>query len=808
MKVNEFCVRTLCILAAVLTIISIPLNAADKTKQEQKARHVNIKGADVIRVQGSTRHWKDTNKISLDRLPGPRRMRPIRNFKYRRPLDPSVKETADPVVQRNFRGRNAADRPGPSALTTPIQSFDGMNLTANGAGWPPDTNGDVGQTYYIQTVNTSIGIYRKSDGGLVSATTFDSFFAGASVSGTPCDNDNNGDPIVLYDQYAQRWFILDFAWDSSETDGSYYSIAVSKTSDPTGAWWQYAFRADNTLMNDYPKVGIWHDGIYITANMFSFAGGFQGVKTWALKKPDIYSGTLISQSVYDTSYYAWSLLPANAKGSTAPPAGSPNYLYSFDSDQYGGPSTDALILFKYDVDWNNSANTTYTGPTITTAAAHNLRTTDVPQKDTAGTLDVLGYRLMYSAFYRNFGTHETIYLNHTVDVGGIAAVRWYEVRLSGGTPSIYQQGTYNPDSHHRWMASIGADKYGNIALGYSTSSSTLYPGIRYAGRLSTDTAGTMGQGEEILINGGGYQSGFQRWGDYSMMSIDPVDDETFWFTTEYYSASGTNWKTRIGSFKLAESTGINKHDFDKNGTHDILWRNSSTGKNLIWYMSNATRSSLAYTTTVTDQNWQVAGTGDFDNDGNTDILWRNPTTGQNLIWYMSNASRSSMAYTTSVTGNTWQIKGLGDFDKDGNIDILWRNMSSGKNLIWYMANATRSSTAYTTTVTDLNYDIAGVADFDKDGNVDILWRNPTTGQNLIWYMDNAFRSSMAYTTSVTGATWQIKSLLDLDGDGNVDILWRNTSTGKNLIWYMNNASRTGLAYTTSVTDQNWDIVNR
>lgn len=233
-------------------------------------------------MQGTTRYWKDVSKIPLNELPGPRRMRPIKNFEYERPIVRKSTHT-DPVVQRSFTAMDAKN-PGTSLMPSTSMNFAGMNLNNNGMGWPPDTNGDVGIDHYIQTVNTSIGIYRKSDGGLVSAATFDNFFGGTGITGTPCDADNNGDPIVLFDTYAQRWFILDFAWAPSESDGSYFAIAVSKTSDPTGAWWQYAFRADNTLMNDYPKVGIWGDGIYITANMFQFSGSFQGVKVWALKK--------------------------------------------------------------------------------------------------------------------------------------------------------------------------------------------------------------------------------------------------------------------------------------------------------------------------------------------------------------------------------------------------------------------------------------------------------------------------------------------------------------------------------------------
>ncbi len=154
--------------------------------------------------------------------------------------------------------------------------------------------------------------------------------------------------------------------------------------------------------------------------------------------------------------------------------------------------------------------------------------------------------------FGNFGSYGAVYLNHVCDVAGKRSERWYEIRINSGTSSIYQQGTYAPDTHHRWMGSIAGDKWGNIALGYSVASTTLYPSIRYAGRLSTDPLGALSQGEASIIEGGGSQVGISRWGDYSAMSIDPVDDETFWYTQEYYATTGSNWQTRIGSFKLAE----------------------------------------------------------------------------------------------------------------------------------------------------------------------------------------------------------------------------------------------------------------
>ncbi len=544
MKFNSLFKKLLVVVIAITFVSGVAFGAKKSKPKKAKIR----KGAKVTMASGTLIHWKDIEKVSFKKGQK-RKMRPIMNFEDPRKIKKQKKVDRDPVAQTShgnkLKGKEAL------AMSSPIIDFVGMNQSANGAGWPPDTNGDVGPTYFIQTVNTSIGIYNKSTGAKVSSTTFDAFFP--SAVGAPCDNDNNGDPIVLYDRYNERWFILDFAWSGS-SGPSYYSIAASKTSDPTGAWWTYCFQADSTLMNDYPKCGVWHDGIYITANMFQFSGSYQHSKVWAIKTPDLYTGTLTSQNVTDSGTFAFSLMPVSAKSPSGPSTSAPNYVYAMDASEYGSGHSDALYVWKYNIDWVNSSNTTWTGPTKMTAATFGLVSTKVPQSGTSNTLDSLAGRLMYPANYWNYGTHESVFLSHVVEYSSRRAMRWYEIRISGGSSSIYQQGTYSPDSTHRWMGAVAGDKNGSIAMGYSASSSSIYPAVRYAGRLSSDTLGTMGQGEATMEAGGGYQSSYSRWGDYSSIFIDPSDDETFWYTTEYYTSSGTNWNTRIGSFKVSGGT--------------------------------------------------------------------------------------------------------------------------------------------------------------------------------------------------------------------------------------------------------------
>jgi hypothetical protein len=441
-----------------------------------------------------------------------------------------------PAASADWTDAVAQIQAGSGQMPAPIANFAGLDFSNWGAGWPPDTNGDVGPDHYIQTVNISIGIYDKT-GSQLAAFTFDNFFAG---TGTPCDYSNDGDPIALYDALADRWLIADF---SLPNGGPYYEcIAVSQTGDPvSGGWYFYAFVAGfpGQSWHDYPKLGVWPDAYYMSANMFD---PWIGARVWALDRDAMLNGQPLTGVYFNAGSAYGGLLPANLRGDL-PPAGSPDYFASIDF-----PNT--LHLWKFHVDWNAPANSTFTGPTNLTVADFGF-IANIPQPPPGENLDSLGDRLMMQLQYRNLGDHEALWVNHTVASNGAAGIRWYEVRDPGGTPTIYQQGTYQPDSNYRWMGSLAVDQDGNMALGYSISSTTLKPGIRYTGRLAGETPGILPQGEASLIDGAGVQtSGYGRWGDYSAMSIDPMDDCTFWYTQEYYKTTSNNWQTRIGSFRF------------------------------------------------------------------------------------------------------------------------------------------------------------------------------------------------------------------------------------------------------------------
>ncbi len=487
--------------------------------------------------------------VSMDRdlrdLPqvGPKTKRPMREMGQMPPGNQNV--GPDPVIQRSGTVGNRPLTEPLAAAPAPLASFKGLDLQNWGGGWPPDTHGDVGPNHYIQAVNTSIGIFDKATGTRLAAFTFNNFFIAAGGSGV-CTTYNYGDPIVVYDQISGRWIITDFAFAGVSTPPYYECIAVSKSADPvSGGWWLYTLTADTASLNDYPKLGIWNDGIYMSANMFKRGRTYSGAKVWALNRDDMISGAPLRSVAFKLGTSYFSLLPANLKGAAAP-AGTPEYFMS----DYG--SNTSMKLWKFTVNWTTPTSSTFTGPqSFAVASFTRPASKSVPQKGSSEKVDTLGDRLMTWLQYRNVGGTQSLWVSRTVVAGTSTGVRWMEVRNMSGTPSVYQQGTYAPDSNYRWMPSLAVDKFGNMAIGYSVSSSTMYPAIRYAGRLVTDALGTLGQTENTLIAGTGSQSGgYNRWGDYSSMSVDPVDDCTFWYTTEYYETVSNNWQTRIGSFKF------------------------------------------------------------------------------------------------------------------------------------------------------------------------------------------------------------------------------------------------------------------
>ena len=443
----------------------------------------------------------------------------------------------------------------------PVNVFEGLDRFNWGAGSPPDTNGDVGPTYYIQTVNTSIGIFRKSDGFMEAAFSFNTFMSQGSF-GNLCDTNNFGDPVVLYDTFDDRWIITDFAFlvdgGGNALTPAYQCFAASKTGNPlTGGWNFYSIQVADRL-NDYPKFGIWPDGLYMSSNLFTFGAGptFQGVRVWAFNKAQMYAGSPTVKIVsFDVGGGDFTILPSNARLQTGtPPVGRPNLYMSTQL------FLNAVTVYKFHVDWDHISLSTFTGPDIPISATQwPTFAAAIPQPGTTQTVDSLSNRAMMQNQYTNFGGTESLWVPHTVRRGntsGFAAPRWYQVNVTGGTvaASIPQAATWDPDGAnviHRWMPSLALDRAGNLAMGYSTSNATTeFPSIKYAGRLAGDPLNTFSQTEQTFFTGTASQTSSTRWGDYSAMTLDP-NGCTFWYTTEYANPADQTfnhrWLTKFGS---------------------------------------------------------------------------------------------------------------------------------------------------------------------------------------------------------------------------------------------------------------------
>jgi hypothetical protein len=444
--------------------------------------------------------------------------------------------TPDHTVQ-NYNGSRQPD--------SVLLSFDGVGSICNCL--PPDTDGDVGLSHYFQTVNLSYAIYDKSGNKLLGPFTNSSIW-----NGMP-HNSNDGDAVVLYDEVNDRWVMSQFSLPNYPSGPYYEMIAVSQTNDPTGSWYRYEFSYTN--MGDYPKLGIWMDGIYMTQNMFANASNYVGTGYCAFEKDAMYSGASSAQMVMFTlpSGDPWCVLPSDCDGAY-PPAGTPCF--------FGYQHSNHIRIYGFHVDWTTPANSTYTELVelpVTSYTAWSSGSMIIPQPGTTVKLDPLSDRgLMHRLSFRKFNDHWSMISNSTINVSGVAAIRWYELRNDMTNPAnwtIYQQGTYNPDNSFRWSGSMAMDSLGNIALGYSLSSSTIYPSVVYTGRLASDPLNTMTITETPIKVGGGSQtyvySGRARWGDYTAMSADPSQPSKFWYTNEYYSTtSSMSWKTRIGSFSF------------------------------------------------------------------------------------------------------------------------------------------------------------------------------------------------------------------------------------------------------------------
>jgi hypothetical protein len=449
------------------------------------------------------------------------------------------------------------------AMPSPLRTFEGISAADNPfALSPPDPNGAVGPNHYVEMVNVEFAVYSKQGERLFGPADIGTLWQGF----LPDCTDPSGDPVVLYDELADRWMLTQFTTRGPEF---FNCVAISATGDPLGSYFRYAFSTGQNFP-DYPKYGVWPDGYYITTREFAPDDSFVGVGVYAVDRHQMLAGKsnprMVSFLLGRSPAYlpGDGLLPADFDGTLAPPDGSPEYFVGSMDDGfvYRAPF-DGLNVFHMRVNFGRPDKSTFVLAKSVPIAPFDTRFPCkpsfsrgcIPQPDTGNRVDILSYRQrpLFRLAYRNFGTHEALVTNQSVEAReGVAGVRWWELQ-NPRDPVLHQEGTWAPDDGvHRWMGSVAMDKQGNLAVGYSVSNDrTVYPGIRYAGRLAGDPLGTLAQGEAVLVDGSGSQTLSARWGDYTAMTVDPTDDCTFWYVNEYYEVSSKQgWQTRIGAFRF------------------------------------------------------------------------------------------------------------------------------------------------------------------------------------------------------------------------------------------------------------------
>jgi len=474
-------------------------------------------------------------------------------------------------------------------MKPPLLSFEGLKGKDNDdifgtPSVPPDVNGDIGPRHYVQMVNTLLQVFDKQTGAkLTKALKLSSIFAAAGKTG-PCAKYDDGDPIVLYDELADRWLLSQFASNYNKWDIAvaphYECIAISQTNDPTGAYYLYAHIMPNKFFGDYPKFGVGTMAYYLTVVQYDKNDEYAGVGIFAFDREKMLHGQPVTVNYHDLGEMLElsSLLPADLDGE-APLPDLPHYVLGFNTNRTFMPKNQ-IRIFEIRPDFSSTdISHTIQEQKVVAVQSFNPNVCNsynmacIPQAKVRQKLDSLSDRPLYRLQYRHFvdncpvdknlSSCVTLTFNHTVraNTDGInrSGVRWYilTMPLDGDQFQVAHQGTFSPDKHFRWMGSAALNRKGDLALGYSISSSELHPTIGYAGRFANDPLNTITQ-ERILSLGKGSQTAKgDRWGDYTMMAVDPIDGCTFWYSNQYYrdNEDGYNWywRSRIFSFKLSSN---------------------------------------------------------------------------------------------------------------------------------------------------------------------------------------------------------------------------------------------------------------
>lgn len=500
-------------------------------------------------------------------------------------------------------------RPGITLLV----SFDGLGVGFEGPQGsatlrnPSDNSLAVGPDHVVQTVNSRTAIFDKNGTVLYGPVETRNFFRGF---GGPCEDMNNGDAVVRYDQLAQRWLVVMPIFRRVERDqefvvpepdglarlspigrpgqpgpamplyqppaptdqelaaiqerrrarraaappsrGSFaMCYAISTTSDPLGSYFRYEFV--RPLFPDYPRPAIWPDGYYVPTST-----GDDVIEKHAcvVDRRRMLRGESATEQcviIADVNF----LNNADLDGLQVPPDGAPNIMMATGGSQLNNIlSDDGIYVWKFSVNWENPSETSVEGPEKITVEPYSYLCGGqlkecIPQLESEQRIDSQGDKIMARLVYRRIGRTQSIVAVHSVATESGGGVRWYEFRIdSEGDVSLFQQGTYAPDAMYRWMASPAMDRNGNIGIGYSYGGPTTYPGQRFSGRMADDPPGTLPLEEYVLAEGEAAQATTLRWQDYTQTAVDPVDDCTIWYVGDYLKQGARGYSTKIGAFQL------------------------------------------------------------------------------------------------------------------------------------------------------------------------------------------------------------------------------------------------------------------
>ena len=737
-----------------------------------------------------------------------KRLNPKLQFRSYPFAETALPKGPDPVWQR--------DMPATREARAPVVNISGPDCPY----YPPDANGTAGPNHFMQTINVVYTIYNKSGTLVAGPSNMNTLFSG--VTGSTC---NDGDPIILYDEQANRWLAVEFSLCGTN---DYMLIAVSTTNDPTGTWYKYSF--DVADVPDYEKFGIWQDGYYMGTNNAS------GNDIYVFERSKMLIGQTAQAVGFNNPWRpsttdGFMCVPPLDNDGTFAPAGEPGLFISMADDAVNG-GTDQLWIYELDVDWITPANSTFLRTQQLNVASFdsNFGNTwdNIPQQGTTQKLDAIPQVIMNPPQYRNFGTYETIVCCHTVDVDQTdhAGIRWYELRrVNSGDWTVRQQGTYAPDAHNRWMGSIMLNGQNELALGYSISSSTMLPGIRYCGQSSAAyalAAGAFDVPEEVIQNGVYFQTGANRWGDYASMQVDPVGDSTFWFTSEYIGTGGTR-KTKIASFNILQPS-LTANFMASNITPPInttvSFTDQSTGGPTGWTWS-ITPATFAYTggTSATSQNPQVQFTA-----AGYYTVTLTVTNGQ------STDSETKTNYINVQDCSNVMIPFSEDFS-DGTLPDCWSNIDNiGNGQVWMFNNpggVVLNSTTGSNGFAVLDSDFYGAG---NSQNADLITPeldlSTFTSVNLTFQHDfvgyTGSSGTLSYTTNggstwTTIQTWTTTGGLAtfnqdmtsaLAGQASVRIRWKYIGAW-GYSWAVDDISitGTGINHWTGATSGEWNVAS-